>query len=105
MCISFSSPARIYSFDLKTGKKETVATFENFPYGDGIQIKNGNFICSAWGDNYSHGKVFIYNSKTTKTHIILDDLKGPADIFLDDKGNIIIPLMSENKIVIKKLKL
>ena len=104
-CITFSVPAKIYSFDIATRKKLKEFKLKNLPYGDGLQIINGKFLCTSWGKNYSEGKVFVFNPESGKTNIILDNIKGPADIFADKNRNIIIPLMTENKVVIKKVEL
>jgi outer membrane protein assembly factor BamB len=104
-CITFTSPAKIFSFDLQNNKMDKEFTLKNFLYGDGLQIKNGKLICSTWGENYSNGKVFIFDIQNNKSKIILKNIKGPADLFLDKTGNIIIPLMTENKITLKKVEL
>ena len=104
-CITFSSSAKIYSFDIKTGEKENEYSIKNMPYGDGLQIVNNKFLCTSWGKNYSEGKVFVFDPESGKTNVILDHIKGPADLFAGKNGNIIIPLMTENRIIVKKIEL
>jgi len=98
--VSFDNNGTIKQYDLKTKKLiKTINT--GLPHLDGLALKQGKFIVSYWGKDYKNGGVAIIdkNGKTKKT---VTGIAGPADFYVQD-NIILIPLMSENKIVIKKL--
>ncbi len=103
--VSFSEAGTIYMFDINNPQKSKRGfSVSKFPYLDGVQYAGGKLIISSWGENYEDGKVFTYDLKSGKTAVLLEGVKGPADILLFN-GNLLIPLMSENKTVTKKLNL
>jgi len=104
--VSFSEAATVYMFDISNpGKSKRGFSLSGFPYLDGVQFVEGKLIISSWGKNFEDGKVFVYDLKSNgKTGVILDGVKGPADLILHN-GILLIPLMSENRVITKKIDL
>jgi len=87
-------PGRLFSLDLKTTAK-TLITQEPTGNLDGVEVDGkGGYIVTDW----MVGKVFrIAGDGATETLLELE--QGTADLaYLADKGALILPRMSENKI-------
>ena len=101
--ITFTDKSKLIAYDLK--EKKIIKTVPlKYSYGDGLQIMpDGKFVMSFWGKDFKTGKVVIYDINTDKYTTIAENIKGPADLLLHN-GKIIIPLMTENKVIIKNMK-
>ena len=97
---STNVPGSFFKFNLKTKEKVSIVSG---PLGnlDGLEkTLEGNFIISDW----MNGNIYVVN-KLNEVKIISQGIKNPADIGYDIKESVLyIPSMSENKVIIKKLK-
>lgn len=91
---SSEKPGKLYALSLKTKKRRDITTT---PLGhlDGLEKDSkGNYLVSDW----TIGKVFRV-SKKGKVDLLLENLKGPADIgYLAKSALLVVPRMNEDLI-------
>lgn len=90
---------KVYSIDLNSKKMEMIS---KAPLGnlDGIELRTENsFIVSDWVS----GKIYKVNLNG-KSELIYTGEKGYADIgFIKEKGILVIPIMTKNKVIALKI--
>lgn len=84
----------VFSINLKT--KNITNIYDKKEAYDGIAFYKDELIVSSWGNDF---KGYLYSIKDNNVKKLeLNDIKGPADIFID-KNTLWIPKMVEGKIL------